>query len=66
MLKEKFTKKNGYTRVGGISEFLDVSKPTVWRWVREKKIKAYKLSGGITVFSIAEVLEALGLTDEVA
>lgn len=44
-----------YDRAKGTAKYFGVSVPTVWRWAREGKIKAYKLSGGVTVFNIQEI-----------
>lgn len=37
---------------------------TIWRWSKQKKIKAYKISNGVTVFDINEVTADLSLSLE--
>lgn len=35
---------------------------TIWRWAKQKKIKPYKISSGVTVFDIDEVMSDLGMS----
>lgn len=50
-------------RAKGLAIYLGVGLSTIWRWVKQGKIKSYKLSGGVTVFDIDEVLSNLKITD---
>ena len=47
------------------SAFLSCGKSTLWLWVKQGKIKAYKLSDRVTIFKRSE-LEALINASEVA
>ena len=47
-------------RAKELALYLGVGLSTIWRWVKENKIKSHKLSKGVTVFDIDEVLEDLG------
>jgi predicted site-specific integrase-resolvase len=49
-------------RAKGLALHIGVGLSTVWRWAKEGKIKAYKISDGITVFDIEEVMSDLGLS----
>lgn len=42
-----------------LAEYLGVGVSTVFRYAKQGKIKAYKLSGGVTVFNIEEVTRDL-------
>ena len=42
-------------RAKELAEDLGVGLSTIWRWVKQGKIKSYKLSGGVTVFDIDEI-----------
>ncbi len=50
-------------RAKGLAIYLGVGLSTIWRWVKQGKIKSHKLSGGVTVFDIDEVLSNLKITD---
>lgn len=63
MSKQEFTEfqtKKMY-RAKELAEFLGCGISTIWRYNSQQKIKSYKLSGGITVFNIDEVMNDLGL-----
>lgn len=47
------TKK--FYRAKEVSEYFGIGISTVWSYNKKGKIKAYKLSGGITVFNIEEL-----------
>ena len=51
-----------YIRVSELSETYKVSKATIWRWIKEGKLKSYKIGAKITVLDVQEVNEALGLS----
>lgn len=44
-----------YYRAKELAELLGVGLSTIWRYAKDGKITAYKLSGGVTVFNIEEV-----------
>lgn len=46
-----------YIRVGDVAKLCSICKTTVWKLVKEEKLKTYKLTGGITLFKRDEVLE---------
>lgn len=46
-------------RAKELAEYLGVGLSTIWRYASQRKIKAYKLSGGVTVFNIDEVTRDL-------
>lgn len=52
-------KKTKY-RARELAEYLGIGLSTVWKWVKDGKIKAHKISVGVTVFDIEEVLLNLG------
>ena len=52
---------NEKIRVNELSQRYKISKPTIWRWIKEGKLKSYKIGPKITVLDIQEVNEALGL-----
>lgn len=37
------------------SQFLACSRATIWLWVKQKKIKSYKLSDRVTIFKRSEL-----------
>jgi len=47
------TKK--YMRAKEVSVFLGIGIATVWRYARDKKIKAKRLSERVTVFEVADI-----------
>lgn len=53
-------KKTKY-RAKELAEYLGIGLSTVWKWVKDGKIKAHKISTGVTVFDINEVLIDLGM-----
>lgn len=53
-IKKKYRAKELALHIG-------VALSTIWRWTKNKKIRSYKLSGGVTVFDIDEVMSDLGL-----
>ena len=55
--------KAKYLRAIELAKLLRVSVPTVWRWSKAGKFKAYKIGGGVTVFNVAEVEKALFTTE---
>lgn len=57
MSKNEFTQiqTKKYYRANELAELVGVGKSTIWRWAKDGKIKAYKISGGVTVFNIDEV-----------
>ncbi len=50
--------KNEHMRDKQVALEFPISRPTVWRWAREGKLTAIKVSSGVTVFLRSE-LEAL-------
>lgn len=53
-IKKKYRAKELAVHIGvGVS--------TIWRWAKEGKIKPYKISTGVTVFDVNEVMANLGL-----
>ncbi len=50
-------------RAKELAEYLGIGLSTVWKWVKEEKIKAHKISAGVTVFDIEEVLINLGIKE---
>ena len=48
-------------RAKELAEYLGIGLSTVWKWVKDGKIKAHKISTGVTVFDINEVLIDLGM-----
>ncbi|MDD3054381.1 MAG: helix-turn-helix domain-containing protein [Aliarcobacter sp.] len=55
-------KKTKY-RAKELAEYLGIGLSTVWKWVKDGKIKAHKISTGVTVFDIEEVLLNLGMKE---
>lgn len=47
-----------------IRESLRVSEPTLWRWRRDRKLKALRLPGGGIRFREADVLQVLQVEAE--
>ena len=39
-------------RAKELAEYLGVGLSTIWRWTKQGKIKAHKLSEGVTIFDI--------------
>lgn len=60
-MKNKIKKKY---RAKELALHIGVGLSTIWRWTKDKKIRSYKISGGVTVFDIDEVISDLGLEDE--
>lgn len=60
-LKERKNKTPQKVRAKPLAFQLNVGVSTIWRWAKEKKIRAYKISRGVTVFDIDEVMSDLGL-----
>lgn len=53
-IKKKYRAKELAVHIGvGVS--------TIWRWAKEGKIKPYKISTGVTVFDVNEVMSDLGM-----
>ncbi len=50
-------------RAKELAEYLGIGLSTVWKWVKEERIKAHKISAGVTVFDIDEVLSDLGMKE---
>ena len=57
-------KKTKY-RAKELAEYLGIGLSTVWKWSKDKKIKSYVISKGVTVFDITEVLDNLGIKDNI-
>ena len=57
-------KKTKY-RAKELAEYLGIGLSTVWKWSKDKKIKSYVISKGVTVFDINEVLDNLGIKDNI-
>jgi excisionase family DNA binding protein len=53
-----------YIRVAELSQKCRISVPTIWRWIKEGKLKAYKMGPKITALDVQEVNEALGFNIE--
>lgn len=60
--KEMFIKKK--YRAKELALFIGVGLSTIWRWNKEGRIRSQKISNGVTVFDIEEVISDLGLEDE--
>lgn len=52
-------------RAKELAEYLGIGLSTVWKWTKDKKIKSYVISKGVTVFDINEVLDNLGIKDNI-
>ena len=50
--------KNEFMRASQVAKEYPVSKPTLWRWAKDGKITAIKVSEGVTCFNRSEI-EAL-------
>lgn len=61
-MKKKFKTKY---RAKELAEYLGIGLSTVWKWTKDKKIKSYVISKGVTVFDINEVLDNLGIKDNI-
>lgn len=61
-MKNKFKTKY---RAKELAEYLGIGLSTVWKWTKDKKIKSYVISRGVTVFDINEVLDNLGIKDNI-
>lgn len=55
---------NEKIRVTELSKKIKVSPATIWRWIKDGKLKSYKISSKITVLDLQEVNEALGLSND--
>lgn len=55
------TTKKQYVRVNEYSQLRSVGKSTIWRWIKEGKLKSYKIGAKITVLDLIEADTALGL-----
>lgn len=42
-------------RVQAVAEYLSCGVSTVWLWVKQRKIKAYRLSERVTIFKRSEL-----------
>lgn len=62
-MKYKIKKKY---RAKELALHIGVGLSTIWRWVKENKIRSYKISKGVTVFDIDEVISDLGLDTNVS
>ncbi len=56
----KSTEFERHLKLGQVAEILGVSRRTVWRWIKEGKIKAVKLPSGIYVVPETEVERIIG------
>ena len=61
-MKKEIKKKY---RAKELAEYLGIGLSTVWKWTKDKKIKSYVISKGVTVFDINEVLDNLGIKDNI-
>ncbi len=61
-MKNKFKTKY---RAKELAEYLGMRLSTVWKWTKDKKIKSYVISKVVTVFDINEVLDNLGIKDNI-
>lgn len=52
-------KEQRFYRAKDLSVFLGIGLSTVWKWRKEGKITSIKLSKGVTVFDIYDVLKYL-------
>jgi excisionase family DNA binding protein len=48
-----------------VAKILSVSQNTIWRWVREGKLKSIKLSNGATRFTEKDIQEFMGVENNV-
>lgn len=48
-------------RAREMAEILGIGTSTLWRYAQQGKIKSYRISSGVTVFSLDEVYKDLGL-----
>ncbi len=53
---------NKKVRAKQLALHIGIGLSTVWRWAKQGKIKPYKISSGVTVFDIEEVMTDLGLS----
>lgn len=58
-------KEKKFYRAKEVALCIGVGVSTVWNWAKQKKIKAYKVSNGVTVFDINEVILDLGLSSDI-
>ncbi len=58
-MKKEISKK---VRAKPLALHIGVGLSTIWRWAKQGKIKPYKISTGVTVFDIDEVMSDLGLS----
>lgn len=49
-------------RAKELALYLGTGVSTIWRWTKQKKIRSQKISKGVTVFDIDDVLSDLGLS----
>ena len=59
MTENEISKK---VRAKPLALYIGVGVSTIWRWAKQGKIKPYKISTGVTVFDIDEVMSDLGLS----
>lgn len=57
--ESKDIKNKKMYRAKELAEYLGVGVSSIFRWRKQGKIKAYKLSAGVTVFDIDEIKENL-------
>ena len=50
-----------YVRIGEYSKIRSISKATLWRWVKQGKLRTYKIGAKITVLDLNEADLSLGL-----
>lgn len=58
-MKNEIPKK---VRAKPLALYIGVGVSTIWRWAKQGKIKPYKISAGVTVFDIDEIMTDLGLS----
>lgn len=52
--------QNENMRIKQVIETYPVSKASIWRYVKERKIKSYKITGGVTIFKRSELENFFG------
>ncbi|RXK06456.1 helix-turn-helix transcriptional regulator [Halarcobacter bivalviorum] len=54
-------KEQKLKRAKELAVYLGVGLSTIWKWTKDGKIKAHKISSRVTVFDIDEVHKDLGI-----
>lgn len=57
--KQKKIQVKRYMRASELSIYLSISKSSIWKYLKEKRIESIKIGGNVTLFEVAEVEKAL-------